>query len=97
MMTVGMLWLFDRPLAGLVPNLIDAADHFRQKYGRVPDCCMVNLKDLPPTGSPQIAGVRDLGGGKLLVGVVTVRAMKEILPWSLWIGIEEINDGHTNV
>jgi hypothetical protein len=74
-MNVGMLWIFDKPMAGLVPNLVDAADHYRKKYGRVPDCCMVNPMYLAEP--------------VLKVGVVTVKPMKEILPKSLWIGMEE--------
>jgi hypothetical protein len=68
--------LFDKPLAGLVPNLIDAADYYRQKYGQVPNICMVNPKDAVA----------------LNVGIVTIEPMKEILPKSLWIGMREVVD-----
>jgi hypothetical protein len=75
-MNIGMMWLFDKPLAGLVPNLIDAADYYRQKYGQVPNICMVNPKDAVA----------------LNVGIVTIEPMKEILPKSLWIGMREVVD-----
>lgn len=81
-MNVGMMWTFDKPLAGLVANLIDAADHYRQKYGRVPNCCMVHPMYLTEPA--------------MKVGLVTVKPMKEILPKSLWIGFEEMSDGNQN-
>jgi hypothetical protein len=76
-MNIGMMWLFDKPLAGLVPNLIDAADYYRQKYGQVPNICMVNPKDAVAL---------------MNVGIVTIEPMKEILPKSLWIGMREVVD-----
>jgi len=78
MMNIGMMWLFDKPLAGLVPNLIDAADYYRQKYGQVPNLCMVNPKDAVA----------------LNVGIVTIKPMREILPRSLWIGMQDTGDAH---
>lgn len=74
-MDIGMLWYDNDPKKTLRNKVIQAADYYRQKYGRVPNCCFVNA-----------ASVEDLD-----LGVLQLRTSRHILPGHLWIGIEEKN------
>ena len=80
-MNVGMLW-FDNDLhTALTAKVNRAADYYRQKYGLIPDLCLVH---------PSMLGERpDLVDGH--AGKVIVRSNRAILPGHLWIGTEDKN------
>ena len=80
-MNVGMLWFDNDVHTALTAKVNRAADYYRQKYGLVPDLCLVH---------PSMLGERpDLVEGH--AGKVTVRPNKAILPGHLWIGTEDKN------
>jgi hypothetical protein len=81
-MNVGMLWFDNDPRTALTAKVARAADYYRQKYGQVPDLCLVHpsmLSKSPP----------DLVDGP--VGKVAVRPNRLIQPGHLWIGKEDQN------
>jgi hypothetical protein len=80
-MNVGMLWFDNDPRTALTVKVNRAADYYRQKYGRVPDLCLVNPS--------MLGGHSDQVGG--LLGKVAVRSNRVIQPGHLWIGNEEKN------
>ncbi len=71
-MTVGMLWFDNDPKTALKTKIERAAAYYRQKYGHVPDLCLVH---------PSMLAERSADSGK-----VTVRPNRSILPGHLWIG-----------
>ena len=80
-MNVGMLWFDNDPHTALTAKVSRAADYYRQKYGRIPDLCLVH---------PSMLGERpDSVEGQ--AGKVVVRSNRAILPGHLWIGNEEKN------
>jgi hypothetical protein len=81
-MNVGMLWFDNDPRTALTAKVARAADYYRQKYGLVPDLCLVHPSML---GEPR----PDLVEGH--AGKVAVRPNRAILPGHLWIGTEEKN------
>ena len=88
-MNVGMLWFDNDPRTALTAKVSRAADYYRQKYGLVPDLCLVH---------PSMLGERpDLIEGPALsavegtAGKVAVRSNRAILPGHLWIGTEDKN------
>lgn len=74
-MKTGMLWFDDDPKATLETKITKAANYYRQKYGAVPDTCIVNPKLM---AKPEIHMDR-----------IVVRPNRSVLPNHLWIGIEE--------
>ena len=75
-MDEGMLWYDNDPRTALKVKIERAASYYRQKYGGVPDLCLVHpsmLASQPPE----------------TVGKVSVRPNRAILPGHLWIGVEE--------
>jgi hypothetical protein len=80
-MEVGMLWFDNDPHTALGAKVARAADHYRMKYGVVPDLCLVHPSML--NGHP------DLVVGT--AGKVTIRSSRTILPGHLWIGCEDKN------
>jgi hypothetical protein len=74
-MNIGMMWFDNDPKKTLTTKIMEAADYYHQKYGGVPDICLVNLSMSP--------------GTEMKVGRVTVKPMRSILPGHLWIGVEE--------
>ena len=79
-MNVGMLWFDNDPRTALTAKVARAADYYRQKYGLVPDLCLVHPSML---GGPR----PDLVEGQ--AAQVTVRPDRLIQPGHLWIGTEE--------
>lgn len=75
-MEIGMLWFDNDPKKALKAKIIEAADHYRKKYGQVPTICMVNPLQLGD-------------GEETKVGRVFVRSSRIILAGHLWIGVEE--------
>lgn len=81
-MNVGMLWFDNDPRTTLTVKVARAADYYRQKYGLVPDLCLVHPSMLREARPDLVEG----GSGK-----VTVRPNRLIQPGHLWIGTEEKN------
>lgn len=78
-MNVGMLWLDDdgkRPLAEKVRR---AAEYYENKYGTVPNYCMVNTS------------MTDDG---LTVDSIEVAPTRLVLPHHFWLGIKENTPVH---
>jgi hypothetical protein len=78
-MNVGMLWFDNDPRTALTAKVSRAADYYRQKYGRVPNLCLVH---------PSMLGER-LNFVEGMLGKVAVRSNRVIQPGHLWIGNEE--------
>lgn len=74
-MNNGMMWFDNDPKTAFSEKVIRAAEYYRQKYGRVPNLCLVNPHDLPEQTEP--------------VGKVTVRPFRSVLPGHLWLGLDE--------
>jgi hypothetical protein len=75
-MNVGMLWFDNDPKLALVDKVQRASDYYRQKYGRIPDLCLVHPSMLITRPEP-------LPGR---AGKVMVRPNRAIQPGHLWIG-----------
>lgn len=74
-MNAGMLWFDNDPKTPLAEKVIKAADYYTNKYGQVPDLCLVHPSMLPekPVG----------------LAAITIRPYRPVLPGHLWIGVEE--------
>jgi len=79
-MNVGMLWFDNDPRTALTAKVERAADYYRNKYGQVPDLCLVH---------PSMLAESLLKAGKKFA--VTVRPNRLVLPGHLWIGVEDKN------
>lgn len=73
-MNVGLLWFITDPKAPLADGIIKAVARYTEKYGQVPNTCMVNPSALPEKPL-EIAGI-------------AVRPWRSILPRHLWVGVE---------
>ena len=71
-MNVGMLWLDDDKQTSLEDKVLQAADYYREKYGRAPNLCLVNK-----------AMVDD----ERRVGKIQVQPAKNVLPNHFWLGV----------
>lgn len=74
-MDTGMLWFDDDKNKPLDQKINQAADYFARKYGRRPDTCLVNSRDLAGD-APKCSGIK-LG------------ALDTVQPHHLWIGREK--------
>lgn len=74
-METGMLW-YDAGPDSLVQKVQRAVRYYTQKYGQVPNACLVNPNALDPNIKHALEGVQ-------------IRPWRPILPGHLWIGIEE--------
>jgi hypothetical protein len=85
-----MLWFDNDPRTTLTVKVTRAADYYRQKYGLVPDLCLVHPSMLSGPNANQIEGpvLSEVEGP---VGKVAVRSNRLIQPGHLWIGKEEKN------
>ena len=81
-MNVGMLWFDNDARTALNAKVERAADYYRQKYGRLPDLCLVHPSMLVEPRPECVGGT---------AGKVTLRANRLILPGHLWIGVEDQN------
>lgn len=81
-MNVGMLWFDNDTRTALNAKVERAADYYRQKYGLVPDLCLVHPSMLTEPRPEIVEG----GAGK-----VALRTNRAILPGHLWIGVEDKN------
>ncbi len=89
-MNVGMLWFDNDPRTALTAKVARAADYYRQKYGLVPDLCLVNpsMLRLPDPNFVDGTAIREVEGQ---AGKVAVRPTCFIQPGHLWIGKEDKN------
>jgi len=71
-MNVGMLWLDDDKQRPLEDKVSRAADYYREKYGRLPDLCLVNPKMLVEEKK---------------VGRVRVQPKNTVLLHHFWLGM----------
>jgi hypothetical protein len=76
-MNVGMLWFDNDPHTALKAKVERAAAYYRQKYGHLPDLCLVH---------PSM-----LAGSAAESGKVSIRSNRAILPGHLWIGEDHQN------
>ena len=81
-MRLGMLWFDNDPKTALAEKVERASDYYRNKYGRVPDLCLVN---------PAMFDGTVTTSGEMVIGKVRLRAMRTILPNHLWIGLDDSN------
>ena len=79
-MNIGMMWFDNDPKKTLDAKVLQAADYYKRKYGRMPDMCMVNPRNLPesPTQSEPVKA-----------GRITILALRSVMPGHLWIGVDE--------
>ncbi len=74
MMNVGMLWLDDAKNRSIAEKVERAAAYYQQKYGKVPDYCLVSEESITEV---------------LTIGQVQVHPAKNIRPEHFWIGINQ--------
>ena len=103
-MNVGMLWFDNDPRTALTAKVARAANYYRQKYGLVPDLCLVHPSMLAAPHPYQMDGLAlsmveepalsiakepALSVVEGPVGKVAVRPNRLIQPGHLWIGTED--------
>jgi hypothetical protein len=71
-METGMMWLDTDGKRSLDEKVQRAVDHYREKYGRLPELCLVNSK---------------LIADDTKVGRVLVQPCKTVLPGHFWLGV----------
>lgn len=74
-MNIGMLWFDNDPKTALTSKITRAVDHYRQKYGREPNMCLIH---------PSMMETENPG-----TSLVMVRPYRPVQPGHLWIGVEE--------
>ncbi|MAT98724.1 MAG: hypothetical protein CL608_16400 [Anaerolineaceae bacterium] len=72
-MNVGMLWLDDDRKRSLDEKVNRAVEYYREKYGRMPEMCLVNTGMLAE---------------ETQVGKVSVQPFANILPHHFWLGMK---------
>ena len=72
-MKTGMLWLDDDKKRSLEEKVQRAVDYYREKYGQMPELCLVNQRTVSEA---------------VKVGSVLVRPATNVLPSHFWLGIE---------
>jgi hypothetical protein len=72
-MNVGMLWLDDDRNRSLDEKVNRAVEYYREKYGRMPEMCLVN---------------KGMLAEEKQVGKVNVQPIANILPHHFWLGMK---------
>lgn len=72
-MNVGMLWLDDDRNRSFEEKVSRAVEYYREKYGRLPEMCLVNSGMLPE---------------EKMVGKINVQPLANILPHHFWLGMK---------
>ena len=72
-MKTGMLWLDADVRRTLDEKIERAVDYYRQKYGAVPDLCLVNTSTFAED--------------ELSIGPVKVQRTRTVLPHHFWVGL----------
>lgn len=75
-MKIGMLWYNNDPKMLLDDKIKAALEYYRNKYGRVANCCYTN----PAT----------LGNKKVNLAGVEVHTSRSVLPNHFWIGVADV-------
>ena len=81
-MHTGLMWFDNDPLTTLAVKIQKATAYYQQKFGRLPDLCLVHPSMLADSRL-EAPGERDRR--------VTIRSYQPVLPGHLWIGVEEQN------
>ncbi len=76
-MHTGMLWFDNDPRTTLSVKIQKAMAYYSKKFGRVPELCLVHPSML------------EMGQKQLMLGKVTIRAYRPVMPGHLWIGVED--------
>ena len=76
-MKIGMLWFDNDPKTALSAKIIKAAQYYTDKYGRVPNLCLVHPSALEKP---------------VELTAIAVRPYRPVLPGHLWLGVEERNE-----
>ncbi len=71
-MKLGMLWLDDDKVLSFEDKVRRAAEYYQDKYGKVPDLCLVNKKMLAEDKR---------------IDAIEVRPVKHVLPDHFWVGV----------
>jgi hypothetical protein len=87
-MNVGMLWFDNDPRTALTAKVARAADYYNQKYGLVPDLCLVHPSMLAKA-QPNLAEGPVLSVAEGPSGKVALRSDRLVQPGYLWIGKED--------
>lgn len=72
-MNIGMLWFDNDPKTDLSTKIVRASVYYRDKYGQVPNLCLVHPSEF--VDSAKVEGM-------------TIRAYRPVLPKHYWIGVE---------
>lgn len=72
-MNVGMLWLDDDRKRSLDEKVSRAVEYYQEKYGRMPEMCLVN---------------KGMLSGEVQMGKVSVQPIANILPHHFWLGMK---------
>ncbi|MCP4427455.1 MAG: hypothetical protein GY803_23445 [Chloroflexi bacterium] len=72
MMNIGMLWLDDDKKRPFPEKVQRAADYYAEKYGRMPELCLVNAR--------MVADERQ-------IGKIKVQPVKTVLRDHFWLGM----------
>ena len=72
-MNVGMLWLDDDKKRSLEEKVDRAVEYYREKYGRMPEMCLVN---------------KEMLAEEKKIGKVSVQPWTAILPHHFWVGMK---------
>lgn len=75
-MKTGMLWLDADARRTLDEKIERAVEYYRQKYGAMPDLCLVNTATFPEEEKN--------------VGQVKVQRTRTVLPHHFWVGISTV-------
>ena len=74
-MDVGMLWLDDDKKSSLDEKIRKAADYYLDKYGQMPDICLVNQAMLAKEKK---------------VDAIQVQPAHNVLPNHFWVGVKAV-------
>lgn len=72
-MKTGMLWLDADARRTFDEKVQRAVDYYQQKYGAMPDLCLVNTASLPDEEKN--------------VGTVKIERTRTVLPHHFWVGV----------
>ncbi|MCB9006852.1 MAG: hypothetical protein H6656_05720 [Ardenticatenaceae bacterium] len=72
-MNVGMLWLDDDRHRSLEEKVSRAVEYYQEKYGRMPEMCLVN---------------KGMLAAEKVVGKVNVQPIANVLPHHFWLGMK---------
>ena len=81
-MHTGLLWFDNDPGTTLAVKIKKATDYYKQKFGRLPELCLVHPSMLAD-GKLEFMEDRN--------EQVVIRSYRPVLPGHLWIGVEEQN------